>query len=172
VAESEVIQLISKILSKPNQSDTIREYSLSALIKLYSKFNSGHSIIAELIKAQTQSNSIEVQKRALEYLRLLDTEWDGDRSGICEQIPPSKSFKSFYQSKPVGETEIDEYPPEAAKGTVQPNRQSKPPTASEIEFELQQPTPGASSPSIDLIGSLFNISQPATNTSQPNPVGA
>ena len=35
--------------------------------------------------------------------------------GICEQIPPSKVCLPFYESKPIGETDIDEYPPEATK---------------------------------------------------------
>ena len=50
-------------------------------------------------------------------MRLLEVEWDTERKGICEQIPPSITYKLNYASKPIGDTEQDDYIPEASKVT-------------------------------------------------------
>lgn len=54
---------------------------------------------------------MEVAKRASEYSGLLEGIWDSHRLGICESVPASKVYREFYEKKPIGDVELDEYPP-------------------------------------------------------------
>jgi len=65
-----------------------------------------------LIEDFTTSSALEVQKRACEYFRLINNEWEGDRAAICETIPISKFAAENFKDKPIGDTDLDEFPPQ------------------------------------------------------------
>ena len=68
--------------------DTIA-YGLSALLKLHEKFTSERERIAKMIKSFENHSDLEVQKRACEYSKLLESVWDQDRKAeICIPVPP------------------------------------------------------------------------------------
>ncbi len=79
-----------KIFDRPKLNETIKEYGLTALIKLYTKFHSQKEVIEEIIRSQTTSTSLEVQKRACEYMKIIESTWDQYRDAICETIPEFK----------------------------------------------------------------------------------
>ena len=68
ITESDILKLLASLL---HQSDTIKEYALTALIKLYSKFSTDNLTIKKLIQSLVTSSSLEVSKRAQEYHILL-----------------------------------------------------------------------------------------------------
>lgn len=107
VSQEEVVDLIDKVLSRHNLSEQVKEYALTALIKLYTKFNTRKDRIRELIDSQTTSPSLEVQQRACEYLQLLDQEFDAIRTAIVDTIPPLE-VESL--QKPIGDATTYEVP--------------------------------------------------------------
>ena len=89
IAEGDVLDLIEIILEHPKTSNTVKEYCLTALLKLSIKMGERERIYG-LIDTQTCSANIELQQRACEFIRLFDTEWQTNRTGILEPIPVSK----------------------------------------------------------------------------------
>lgn len=62
-----------------------------------------------LLTKETTSPHIEVQKRACEYVRLLDSEWEKDLKGVCEPIPKFKLLEESISSKPVGSVSQEDF---------------------------------------------------------------
>jgi len=103
VSQEEIVSLVDKVLARHNLSEQVKEYALTCLIKLYTKFNSNKDKIRELIDSQTTSPSLEVQQRACEYLQLLDQGFDAIRGAIVDVIPP---LEVESVKKPVGEASL------------------------------------------------------------------
>ena len=61
VSEREILALVDKVLSLPNIDETIQEYGLNCLIKLFPKYQSSQDLIRAIIKKYTTSSSMEVQ---------------------------------------------------------------------------------------------------------------
>jgi AP-1 complex subunit gamma-1 len=105
VSQEEIVGLVDKVLARHNLSEQVKEYALTCLIKLYTKFNSNKEKIRELIDSQTTSPSLEVQQRACEYLQLLDHGFDTIRGAIVDVIPP---LEVESVRKPVGDATLFE----------------------------------------------------------------
>jgi hypothetical protein len=53
-------------------------------------------------------SDLEVQKRACEYVRLLDQSWKEERTKeICTPIPPMRAAAESFNSIPIGDTTMD-----------------------------------------------------------------
>ena len=113
VSQEEVIDLVDKVLARHNVSEQVREYALTTLIKLYTKFTQNKDKIRELIDSQTTSPSLEVQQRACEYLHLLDQDFDSVRPAIVDVIP---ALEVESMQRPVGDAQTYEVPSHANKG--------------------------------------------------------
>lgn len=118
VTEEEVVDVIERILTKPNVSDVCKEYAVTCMVKLYPKFPSQTKKLVNMIDSQTTSSSLEVQQRACEYLKLIDKDWDENRAAILETMPVCPSFSTTFTEKNVGDVEIDEVPPQQQPGVV------------------------------------------------------
>ena len=118
VTEEEVVDVIERILTKPNVSDVCKEYAVTCMVKLYPKFPSQTKKLVNMIDSQTTSSSLEVQQRACEYLKLIDKDWDENRAAILETMPVCPSFSTTFSEKNVGDVEIDEVPPQQQPGVV------------------------------------------------------
>jgi hypothetical protein len=61
-----------------------------------------------MIKAFESHSDLEVQKRACEYIRLLDQSWQEERvKEICIPIPPMRAAINNFNAIPVGDTAMD-----------------------------------------------------------------
>ena len=118
VTEEEVVDVIERILTKPNVSDVCKEYAVTCMVKLYPKFSTQTKKLVNMIDSQTTSSSLEVQQRACEYLKLIDKDWDDNRAAILETMPVCPSFSTTFSEKNVGDVEIDEVPPQQQPGVV------------------------------------------------------
>lgn len=91
VSEEEAVETIKKVMEhyqdKGDKGNTIIQYSLIALSKLTVRFESMKSTIEELIESQTNNPNIEIQQRACEFMKLIDSSWDQHRLGIFEPMP-------------------------------------------------------------------------------------
>ena len=112
VNEEEVVDVIERILTKPSISDVCKEYAVTAMIKLYPKFQTQTKKIVNMIDSQTTSSSLEVQQRSCEYLKLIEHDWDDNRAAILETMPVCPNFNITFSDKNVGDVEIDEVPPQ------------------------------------------------------------
>ena len=117
--QQEVIGLIEKVFNLVNVAESIKEFALNCLIKLYPIYTSVREKIKNLIDSQTTSAYLEVQQRACEYLQLLDSEWDKVRAAIVEKMPVCTTVAKEFADKPVGEKEVDDIslPIKDSKGT-------------------------------------------------------
>eukprot|EP00331_Platyophrya_macrostoma_P012660 CAMPEP_0176430758 /NCGR_PEP_ID=MMETSP0127-20121128/14430_1 /TAXON_ID=938130 /ORGANISM="Platyophrya macrostoma, Strain WH" /LENGTH=455 /DNA_ID=CAMNT_0017812681 /DNA_START=147 /DNA_END=1515 /DNA_ORIENTATION=+ len=90
IPEAEVIGLIEKAITRVNVPESIKEFALNCLIKLYPNYKNARDQIKMLIDSQTTSSQLEVQQRACEYLQLLEKDWDNVRGGDKEidELPP------------------------------------------------------------------------------------
>ena len=110
--ETEVVDLIERAMNRINVPESIKEFALNCLIKLYPNFKSAREKIRAIIDSQTTSAYLEVQQRACEYIQLLESDWDQIRSAIVEKMPLCTSAAKAFGEKPVGDKEIDELPPQ------------------------------------------------------------
>ena len=121
VSEEDVLDLIEKILERVNVSESIREFALTCLVKLYPKFNKTQPKIKQLIDSQTTSSYLEVQQRACEFLQLIEADWDALRAGILDTMPLCTVISGNFKDKPVGDDKVDEASPSAVKSQVSLN---------------------------------------------------
>eukprot|EP00697_Spironema_sp_BW2_P001645 gnl/Spiro4/12204_TR6443_c0_g1_i2.p1 gnl/Spiro4/12204_TR6443_c0_g1~~gnl/Spiro4/12204_TR6443_c0_g1_i2.p1 ORF type:complete len:875 (+),score=331.11 gnl/Spiro4/12204_TR6443_c0_g1_i2:30-2627(+) len=87
VTEMEVINLLDSLLANPTTSVTTKEYILTTLAKLSSRFHpSSLQSLKDLLSRYHRSMSLELQQRSCEYMRLFD--WpDAVRYSIVERMP-------------------------------------------------------------------------------------
>ena len=71
VTENDILNLFKEVGNKHNNlgNETVIEYLLNALVKLFIKFKDKKSEIESMIKHYKRSYFSEVQSRALEYLQ-------------------------------------------------------------------------------------------------------
>lgn len=80
IRENNIIDLIEQILFRMGAASETIEYGLSALFKLHDKFGAElRERIVKMIKSFESHSDLEVQKRACEYVKLLDQSWREER---------------------------------------------------------------------------------------------
>ncbi|KAG0262171.1 clathrin associated protein complex large subunit [Actinomortierella ambigua] len=87
VTESDVIDLLEKVVQGPFANQVLREYVLTALMKLTSRFQSAASTqrVKTLIESYSASIEVEIQQRSIEYSNLF--QYDSIRPAILERMP-------------------------------------------------------------------------------------
>ncbi|KAF9963882.1 clathrin associated protein complex large subunit [Modicella reniformis] len=90
VSESDVIDLLESILAGPFANQVLREYIVTGLMKLTSRFTSASSVerIKQLLTGFKTSIEVEIQQRAVEYLNLF--QYDEIRPAVLERMPVMK----------------------------------------------------------------------------------
>lgn len=87
VDESEVVDILENILTSPLANQVTKEYVLTALVKLSTRFQSGQDRIRAIIDFYTTSIDVELQQRAVEYNSLFDSQNNQLRSQLLERMP-------------------------------------------------------------------------------------
>ncbi|RIA84538.1 AP-1 complex subunit gamma-1 [Glomus cerebriforme] len=87
VTEPDVVDLFESILAGPYANQVTREYVLTALMKLTSRFTSVPVIqkIQAILESYNTSIEVEIQQRAIEYTNLF--KFENIRPAILERIP-------------------------------------------------------------------------------------
>ncbi|KAI9026599.1 adaptin N terminal region-domain-containing protein [Phycomyces nitens] len=85
--ETSVVGLLESILMGPYVNQLTREYVMTALIKLSSRFNEGlvQAKIKEILQSHTTSMEVEIQQRAVEYMNMFS--FDEIRPAVLERMP-------------------------------------------------------------------------------------
>eukprot|EP01022_Parablepharisma_sp_SALTPOND_P007978 TRINITY_DN135012_c3_g1_i1.p1 TRINITY_DN135012_c3_g1~~TRINITY_DN135012_c3_g1_i1.p1 ORF type:complete len:927 (+),score=69.32 TRINITY_DN135012_c3_g1_i1:4744-7524(+) len=142
VGADEILRLIEDILNNPKTPTKIRDYALTALIKLSIKLPAESlSQINTLIVSQMNWPVSEVQQRSMEYAALMDSKFQEKRRRILEAIPLSKRAEMLVKGK-VDRDETAEgglSPPRAAAAVKEEMRKEK--TGLEYLLDIPQDTP-------------------------------
>ncbi|CAG8700365.1 13932_t:CDS:10 [Gigaspora margarita] len=120
VTESDVIDLLESILAGPYANQVTREYVLTALMKLTSRFTSISSIqrIQAYIEKYNTSIEVEVQQRAVEYSNLF--KFESIRPAVLERMPiPEVKEEVVRQTEDTGSLLDDIGPVTATTATPQ-----------------------------------------------------
>jgi AP-1 complex subunit gamma-1 len=87
VSEADTLDLLEQILRNPISSAITRQYTLTALLKLSSRFShTSISRIRDIISHFKNSINVELQQRSCEYLQMFH--WEQIRSQVLERMPP------------------------------------------------------------------------------------
>ncbi|ESO12914.1 hypothetical protein HELRODRAFT_155611 [Helobdella robusta] len=84
--EEEVLELLERVLVNNNSTSTTKQYVLTAIVKLSTRFTHTLDQIRRLISIFAASMNIELQQRSTEYSTLFRTS-DSIRIGLLEQMP-------------------------------------------------------------------------------------
>lgn len=129
VSESDVIDLLEKIAKYTGSSPITKEYVLTAIMKLTTRFSSSSSQrLKELIENYKTNIDVEMQQRSCEYSKLFG--WGGITKQILERIPiqEEKSDMISSSSKLIdsGSNVIDTFDSPNNGRTQQTQRQPEP----------------------------------------------
>ena len=88
VRESEVVDLFLTILNSSYATQSVKEYILTALMKLTTRFRDPSQVdkIRKILASNARDLDTEVQQRAVEYGNLFA--YDEIRRGVLEKMPP------------------------------------------------------------------------------------
>ena len=111
VNENDVLNLFKEIGVKHNNlgNETVIEYLLNALVKLFIRFPDKRNEIEAIIKTYKRSYFSEVQSRALEYLQFNKSDKNDMKNKMVEPIPlPKKKDEEEVEKKKKLVDENDE----------------------------------------------------------------
>lgn len=86
VTEEEVVEVLRRGLENNNSSIVTKEYCITALMKLSTRFSITRDSILDTLSRYSSSTQTELQQRAVEYTTLF-RKYDHMRSGLLEQMP-------------------------------------------------------------------------------------
>ena len=120
VTENDILNLFKEVGNKHNNlgNETVIEYLLNALVKLFIKFKDNKSEIESMIKHYKRSYFSEVQSRALEYLQFNKSNKDKMKEKMVEAVPVPQRKKENWEReqkekrKLVDDKDEDNYEPE------------------------------------------------------------
>ncbi|KAF8945747.1 clathrin associated protein complex large subunit [Haplosporangium gracile] len=87
ISEPDVIELLESILAGPFANQILREYIITALMKLTSRFSSASSSekVKQMLAGFSTSIEVEIQQRAVEFTNLFH--YDEIRPAVLERMP-------------------------------------------------------------------------------------
>ncbi|XP_070574228.1 AP-1 complex subunit gamma-1-like isoform X2 [Ptychodera flava] len=90
VTEDAVVEVLEKIIQSTTATQVTKEYVLTALMKLSTRFTVTVDYIKKVISAYGPSLDMELQQRSVEYLTLFRS-YDHMRAGLLERMPPMEN---------------------------------------------------------------------------------
>lgn len=86
VAEEDVVKMLRKGLENNNSTAVTKEYCITALMKLSTRFTHTKNMILDITSLYSSSTQVELQQRAVEYTSIF-RKYDNLRSALLEQMP-------------------------------------------------------------------------------------
>jgi len=157
VSEKDVLELIERVLKSPTTTTVTKEYLLTSLMKLTTRFTSSSDKLQSLISSYQNNMDVELQQRACEYTKIF--KWDNVRKSLLERIPVVEDKSR--QSIPVANTDIPVPSSSSVASTIKPEK-----SLIDWDQELGTNTPTVQPNSnIDIMKELFG--SPVVNTPTP-----
>ncbi|KAJ8303619.1 hypothetical protein KUTeg_020015 [Tegillarca granosa] len=93
VTEDEAVTFLEKVLYNNNSYEVTKEYAITALMKLTSRFKSTIEKIKKIIEIYGRSTNVELQQRSVEYMSVFK-KYDHLRPALLENMPLIESSRS------------------------------------------------------------------------------
>jgi len=93
ISEEEILAVLEKVLIDNNSTEVSKEYAITAIMKLSTRFTQTMSQIRLLINTYCTSTNAELQQRSVEYTTLF-SKHDGMRAGLLERMPLIEKSRS------------------------------------------------------------------------------
>lgn len=105
VTETDILTLMNSILQGPYANQVTREYVITALMKLSSRFTDlqAQGAIRTMLLQQVASHEVEIQQRAVEYTNLFG--FETIRPAVLERMPVPEGRGREVGVGGVGETD-------------------------------------------------------------------
>ncbi|XP_022337174.1 AP-1 complex subunit gamma-1-like isoform X2 [Crassostrea virginica] len=173
VSEDEVIDVIEKVLTHNYSTEVSREYALTSLMKLSSRFRIAVGRVKAVIDAYGGSTHVELQQRSVEYSNIF-SRYENLRSALLEPMPLIEGSRSknvlanSESSDLLNEENIPNGEDTAEKAKNINNTESQnildlldvvPPSVTPAN--PAPPPAGGANDLLDLLGDVSNISNPA-----------
>lgn len=107
VKEEEVVSILEKILSNNNSTVVTKEYAITALLKLSTRFSEASGKrIKDAITKYSRSTVVELQQRSIEYSSLFN-KYDHMRSALLEHMPLIESKRqSMFNNENIQDNDL------------------------------------------------------------------
>ncbi|VDH91650.1 AP-1 complex subunit gamma-1 [Mytilus galloprovincialis] len=92
-SEDEVVTELEKVLSNHNLNEITKEYAITALMKLSSRFRTSIGRIKDIMSVYGKSVNVELQQRSVEYSQIFN-KFDSLRFSLLEQMPLIETSRS------------------------------------------------------------------------------
>lgn len=92
-SEDEVVTELEKVLSNHNLNEITKEYAITALMKLSSRFRTSIGRIKDIMSVYGKSVNVELQQRSVEYSQIFN-KFDSLRLSLLEQMPLIETSRS------------------------------------------------------------------------------
>lgn len=106
VSEAEVLAVYQRLLFSPQNTPITKQYALTSLTKLSTRFPTETSKIRELIESFGSHVQMELQQRGVEYGQLFG-KFSHLRTALLERMPPLEIQKNNANSSQNGSHELD-----------------------------------------------------------------
>jgi len=163
VSEKDVVDLLDRILKLPSTTRDTRQFALTAVMKLTTRFsNDSVVVLKQIVDRYTSSIEAEIQQRAIEYTKLFA--WDNIRRNVLDRIPVQDNTDSM--NTPVA-TPVQQAQPAKEKNLLDWEEDLG------LKPSAPAPTTGGAKPapsSLDLLNDIFGAAPVATPVSAPAPV--
>nr|XP_034339120.1 AP-1 complex subunit gamma-1 isoform X3 [Crassostrea gigas] len=93
VSEDEVIDVLEKVLTHNYSTEVSKEYAMTSLMKLTSRFRTSVGRVKAVIDAYGGSTHVELQQRSVEYSNIF-TKYENMRSALLEPMPLIEGSRS------------------------------------------------------------------------------
>ncbi|KAI8917709.1 Clathrin/coatomer adaptor, adaptin-like protein [Powellomyces hirtus] len=102
-SEQEVVEMIGEMLKGPYATELVKEYTMTTLVKLTSRFNQESTVnqIKALLTKYKVNAQLELQQRSVEFEQLLNLDRDA-RTALLERIPVLESAAKEEAKKGTG----------------------------------------------------------------------
>lgn len=143
VTEEGVLNILEEAIGLAENS-TLKEYILTALIKLTIRIPNSLPRIRDIITSQSSAISVEIQQRACEYLCILESSWDRYRKGVLETMPALKREEG--DAVEIGVIPVDANPKAVAPAVSAAAAPAAEAVGNLLDFDLVMDTPVVEAP--------------------------
>jgi len=104
VSEEEVVELLQRILRDPTSDNISREYCLTALMKLTTRYPSLLAKIESIVSGYVRSLDVELQQRSCEYINIFArSDSDSLRNRLLEHMPVPEDVQYQRETEEISE---------------------------------------------------------------------
>jgi len=171
VTPADILDLLQGIIKQPATKGTkTHELIASCLMKLAARFPGELERIRKMMRKFETSLSAELQQRACEYSKLMESDWDSCRADVLDRMPVCD--KPLGGASDVGEV--------AAPSISVSNGAAGQGDLLDLDVDAllnSDPVPAAAPPAVpaasnDLLDDVFGIGGPSPSASAPTPSAA